>query len=116
MTGTIVVGVIISLMFLVSFTEWFYHIAAGVNEVAVRDLFFFYRIGGWIVGGILFIGGVFWILALTNECPVVGRERVGIFRYLNCDVYWEMRSFVEGKSVPLLMEEAANKSPKLDDK
>ena len=61
------------------------------------------------------MGAVFWVLALTNECPLVGKEKVEIFRYLNCDVYWEMRSFVEGKSVPSLMEEAANKLPKLDD-
>lgn len=114
MTGTIVVGVIITLMFLVSFTEWFYHVVVGFNEVALRDIFFSYRIAAWVIAGVTFMGGTFWTLALTNECPLLEKERPGVFKYMNCDVYWEMRSFVERKPPSVLLEEAADKEAELN--
>lgn len=107
MTGAVVVGVIIAVMFLVSFTEWFYHLALGLNEAVVRDVFWAYRIGTWVVGGLLFMGAVFWVLALNTECPLLEKDKPGIFKYMDCDVYWQVRGVIEGKSVSVLLEEAA---------
>jgi hypothetical protein len=107
--GSILVGVIIALMFLASFTEWFYHVILGVNETVIKDIFFNYRIGVWIAMGVSFFVGMFWLLSMTQECPLVDQEKVGIFKYMNCDVYWQARSLFEGKPVSLLLKEAADK-------
>lgn len=114
MSGTIIVGLIIAVMFLASFTEWFYHLAIGINEALVRDIFFYYRLGVWIAGGVLFMGGMFWVLALNTECPLLEKERPGIFKYLNCDVYWKGRSLIERKPVSVLLREAAEELAKPD--
>lgn len=110
MTGTIVVGVVIALMFLVSFTQWFYHLAVGLDNIIVRDVYASYRIGGWILGGVVFVAGVFWVLSLVNECPTVDEEKEGIFAYLNCDVYWEGKSLLANERVSVLKEEAAERA------
>ncbi len=115
MTGTIIVGVIIALMFLVSFTEWFYHLLVGVNETLVKDVFLAYRIGSYIVMSLIFMVGVFWILSLNSECPLMEKEKPGIFRYMNCDGYWEARSGVERKPASGLSQEAIDKATERND-
>jgi hypothetical protein len=87
MNWVVVVGVIIALMFLVAFTNWFYHIFAGINALIVEDLFVGYRIFGWGVGALLLMGGIFWINALIQECPTPEEDREGIFTLLDCRVY-----------------------------
>lgn len=103
MIGTVIVGVIISLMFLVSFSEWFYHLVIGIDELLVKDLYIYYRISLWVGGGILFMAIVFWSLAMVKECPMM-REKEGVFKYLNCSAYWQVRSRFEGVSSETIQE------------
>lgn len=97
MIATVLVGVMISLMFLVSFSEWFYHLTAGIDEVLVKDIYMYYRLSLWVGASILFMVIVFWIIAMVQECPTLS-ERQGVFRYLNCNAYWQVRGKVEGTS------------------
>ncbi len=98
MTGSIILGVLVALMFLVSFTEWFYHIVVGLDIVLIRDLYTAYRASGWVVGGLAFMAGIFWMLATVNECPGEG-PKVGIFKYLNCGPYLQARGFLLEKGL-----------------
>lgn len=93
MTGSIILGVLVALMFLVSFTEWFYHIVTSLNVVVIQDIYAVYRASGWVVGALAFMAGVFWVLATVNECP---REepKAGVFQYLNCGPYLEARDML----------------------
>mgnify|MGYP001559088882 FL=1 len=105
MTGTIVVGVILSLMFLVSFTEWFYHIAAGVNEVIPSGALFYPSLIRMVVFSVLFIGIVLLVLSLAYECPKGDDEREGFFAYLDCTLYWQIRAKMAGVSVLTIQEQ-----------
>lgn len=92
MSGTVIVGVIIALMFIVSFSQWFYHLLAGFDAIVLHDIFFWYRAVSWGIGALFFMASAFWMIALTQECPTTKEPRVGIFRYLNCDFYYSARA------------------------
>lgn len=104
MIATIIVGVLIALMFLVSFSEWFYHVAAGIDSLLVKDLYVYYRLSLWIGGSLLFMAIVFWTLAMVKECPTLS-EKKGVFRYLNCQAYWEVRGSLEGRNAESIKQE-----------
>lgn len=87
MNWVVVVGVILALMFLTAFTNWFYHVVAGVNALITEDLFVGYRIVFWGLGGLLLMGGIFWINALIQECPTPEEDREGVFALLDCSIY-----------------------------
>jgi hypothetical protein len=104
MVGTVIVGVFLALMFLVSFSEWFFHLAVGVEELMPSGLDYYSRLAKWGLVGLLFMAMVFWILSMVYECPK-GEKREGIFGYMDCTVYWEVRARSEGRDVGVLMEE-----------
>jgi len=81
----VVVGVIVAIVFLVAFSEWFYHIASGWGEFVLDDVYFRYRIVGVSLLSILTMSGTFYGMALINECKNETRE--GIFAKLNCEEY-----------------------------
>jgi len=90
MQTPIIIGVIIAVMALVTFSGWFYELASGMGEFVLDDQFFNYRIGAATLFSIIFMVGVFWVISLVNECPKEKKE--GIFAGLNCDSYLKMKA------------------------
>lgn len=95
MSMPVIVGLLLTVMFLISFSQWFYNLFKGWREVIVDDMFLIYRVvGATILSiGIMFAG--FWVIATVNECKEIGVEREGIFKQLNCKEYWEIRTGAE---------------------
>lgn len=81
----VAVGIIVAIIFLVAFSEWFYHLVVGLKGFVLDDVFFRYRIIGISLLSFLVMGGTFYGMALTNECKNEVRE--GIFANLNCEEY-----------------------------
>lgn len=81
----VVVGIIVTVIFLVAFSEWFYHLVVGWGEFVLDDVYFRYRIAGVSLLSILVMSGTFYGMALVNECPNEVRE--GLFARLNCKEY-----------------------------
>ncbi len=89
----IVVGVIVALMFLITFSEWFYHLVSGWGDLIIKDVFLNYKvIGAGVVSIALFVG-TFWAVSLINECD--SEEKVGLFAKLNCEEYLSIRTSAE---------------------
>jgi len=103
MAGTIIVGVILALMFLVAFSEWFFHLASGVNELIPSGFQFYTRLFRWILMAFLFMAMVFWTLSMVYECPR-GNKRKGVFALMDCTVYWEIRARLVGVPASTLQE------------
>jgi hypothetical protein len=87
MNWVVIVGVIIALMFLVSFTTWFFHLFAGVDALAGGGPTRGFKLVTWTFWGLLFMGSIFWGNAMINECPTPEELREGVFVYLDCTVY-----------------------------
>ena len=63
----VVVGVIIALMFLISFFEWFYNLVSGMKQLVLDDEFFGWRIAWTSFISMAFMVAVFFCLvALGN--------------------------------------------------
>ena len=89
----VIVGVILAVMFLGVFSEWFYHLAQGVREVVLDDVYFNYRILGASLVSILIVVVAFVGIATVNECKE--DEREGIFASLKCEEYLSLRASTE---------------------
>ena len=85
----VAVGIIVAIIFLVAFSEWFYHMVAGWKNFVLDDLYFLYRIAGVSLLSILVMSGTFYGMALINECQNENRE--GIFANLNCEEYSKIK-------------------------
>jgi len=95
MSMPVTVGLLLTVMFLISFSQWFYNLFKGWREVIIDDMFLIYRVVGATIFsiGIMFAG--FWVIATVNECKEIEVEREGIFKQLNCKEYWEIRTGAE---------------------
>lgn len=89
----IVVGVILAIIFLVAFSEWFYGLIGGVKSLVLDDVLYYYRIAGVSFLSILFMTGVFMAIAYINECP--NEKREGLFTGLSCEKYMSIRASME---------------------
>jgi hypothetical protein len=85
----VIVGVLVGIIFLVAFSEWFYHLVSGMKEYVLDDIYFRYRIAGFSAISILVMFGTFYGLALVNECPKETGE--GIFANLKCAEYLKIK-------------------------
>jgi hypothetical protein len=81
----IVVGVVVAIIFLIAFSEWFYHLIVGWEEFVLDDVYFRYRIAAVSLLSIVVMSSTFYGMALINECP--NENRVGLFAKLNCEQY-----------------------------
>ncbi len=81
----VVVGIVVAIIFLVAFSEWFYHLVSGWGGYVLDDVYFRYRIVGVSLLSIMVMSGTFYSMALINECPNEVRE--GLFAKLNCEEY-----------------------------
>jgi hypothetical protein len=86
----VAVGVVVSIIFLVAFSEWFYHMVKGWEEIVLDDAYFKYRIAGVTLFSFLIIGVTFFGMALVNECPNQTKE--GPFANLRCDEYLKIKA------------------------
>lgn len=89
----VVVGIIVSVIFLIAFSEWFYHLISGWGEFVLDDVYFGYRIAGVSLLSILVMSATFYGMALINECP--NEKRVGFFAGLNCEQYSKIKTGTE---------------------
>lgn len=85
----VVVGIIVAVIFLVAFSEWFFHLVVGWGEYVLDDVYFRYRIAGVTLLSIMVMSGTFYGMALVNECPNEVRE--GLFAKLNCEEYSKIK-------------------------
>lgn len=81
----VAVGIIVAIIFLVAFSEWFYQLVSGWKEFVLDDEYFRYRIAGISLVSFLVMSVTFYGLALIYECPNEVRE--GVFAKLNCKEY-----------------------------
>ncbi len=86
----VAVGIIVSILFLVAFSEWFYHLAVGWREIVIDDVYFKYRIAGVSIFSFLVITSTFFAMALVTECPKENRE--GSFARLRCEEYLKIKA------------------------
>lgn len=85
----VIVGIIVAIIFLVAFSEWFYHLVEGWKEIVIDDVYYSYRIVGVSLFSMLVIGSTFFGMAIITECPNETRE--GIFAKLNCEEYLRIK-------------------------
>lgn len=81
----VIVGIILAIIFLIVFSEWFYHMFAGWREIVIDDKFFNLRIVGASIVSILVLVISFVGMAYVTECP--REEKPEIFERLNCEAY-----------------------------
>lgn len=91
----VVVGILLTAVFLISFSQWFYNLFKGWREIIVDDLFMVYRVIGATILSMAIMFAGFWAIATVNECKELEAEREGIFKQLNCKEYWEIRTGAE---------------------
>lgn len=94
----VVVGIIIAVMILVTFSGWFYGYTAGMHELVLDDKFFNYRIAAATFSSILFMVAMFWVIATVNECP--NQTRDGAFAGLKCDGYLKIKASADNLFQP----------------
>lgn len=86
----VVVGLLLALMFVVSFSSWFYNLVSGAKRLVLDDEFFGYRIAGTTIASLVFMFIVFIGIATVSECK--NEKREGIFSSLKCEEYLSVRS------------------------
>jgi hypothetical protein len=86
----VVVGVILALMFFVSFSGWFYNLVSGMKQLVLDDKFFGMRIVGTTIASFTFMIIVFVGIATVSECK--NEKREGVFASLRCEEYLSIRS------------------------
>ena len=89
------VGVVLAIIMMVVFSEWFFHAFVGWREIILDDVFYGYRIAGASLLSLLVIGSTFMVMAYVTECPNEIRE--GVFERLNCEQYKKIRVGLGGK-------------------
>ena len=90
MAGSVFFGVILAIMFLAAFSEWFVHLVMGVYELIPSGYQFYSQIVSWLIISVVFMAVVFFTLAVVYECPK-GEKREGVFALMDCSVYWRLR-------------------------
>lgn len=94
----VVVGVLMAVMALVTFSGWFYGYSTGMHELVLDDRFFNYRIALATISSIAFMVAMFWVIATVNECPNQTRE--GLFAGLKCDGYLKIKTSADNLFQP----------------
>jgi len=98
----IAVGVIVAIIFLVAFSEWFYHLVEGWGEIVLDDVYYKFRIVGVSIFPQPSTSMTFFGMALITECP--NEQREGVFARLRCEEYLKIKAGTE-KLFPQKTEE-----------
>ena len=92
----VVVGVILAVIILISFTGWFTQMFVGWQEYIVDDTFFGYRIAIATIFSIVIISATFLGMAYAYECPGEKlTEQKTILSGLKCEAYLKIRTGAE---------------------
>lgn len=94
----VIVGVILAIMFLTTFSSWFYNFAKGLNALVLDDVFYTYRIVFASLLTIVLMVGSFYVISLVNECPK--QDRVGVFAGLRCESYLQLKASADSLFQP----------------
>lgn len=86
----IVVGLVVMISFVVSFSEWFYQLVRGLKTAVLDDMLYVYRIFFASMVSIAIIIAVFVGISIVNECPSSHRE--GWFATMRCDEYLSIKA------------------------
>ena len=86
----VIVGVVLAIIFLIVFSEWFYHTFVGWREVVIDDRLYKLRIFGASLFSMFVIFASFMGMAYVTKCPNETRE--GAFERLNCDEYKKIKT------------------------
>lgn len=86
----VIVGITLAIIFLVAFSEWFFHLVQGWGEIVLDDVYFRYRVIGVTIFSIVIFTSTFFSMALITECP--NQEREGVFARLRCDEYLKIKA------------------------
>lgn len=89
----VIIGVLLAIISLVVFSEWFYHTALGWHEVVLDDSYFKYRVLGATLFSLFVIGSTVIVMAYTTECKNDDRE--GVLARLNCEEYQKITTAFE---------------------
>ncbi len=90
MQTPVVVGLMLAVVFLVGFTEWFYGMARALKAIVIDDQYFVYRMVGAIAASMTLMVVFFYLISVVAECP--SQEREGLFSGLRCEEYLKIRS------------------------
>ncbi len=85
----VAVGVLVAIIFMITFSEWFYHTFISWREVIIDDRLYKYRVFGATLLSLFVISISFVGAAYISKCS--SAEREGIFERLNCDEYRDIR-------------------------
>ena len=89
----VAVGIILAVIFLVAFSEWFYNLVKGWGEIVIDDVYFRYRIVSASIVSMIVISSTFLGMAIITECP--NQEREGVFAKLGCEEYLKIKAGTE---------------------
>ncbi len=89
----VVVGVIIAIILLVTFSGWFYHLSSGWSQILVDDAYFKYRIFAATALSGLVVTATFFGLAYAIDCPA--GDDGGAFKGMNCQQYLKIKTSAE---------------------
>lgn len=81
----VVVGMLVAIIFLIAFSEWFYFTLSGWNQVILDDKLYKYRVFGATILSLFIVMATFFGAAYATKCTQVERE--GVFSRLNCEEY-----------------------------
>lgn len=85
----VAVGVLVAIIFMISFSEWFYHTFISWKEVIIDDRLFKLRVFGATLLSLFIISLSFVGAAYVSKCPLTERE--GVFERLNCEEYQRIK-------------------------
>lgn len=85
----VAVGVLVAIIFTISFSEWFYQTFIGWREVIIDDRLIKFRIFGATILSLFVICLSFVGAAFVSKCPQ--SDRGGFFEKLNCEEYQKIK-------------------------
>ncbi len=92
----VLVGVIVAVILLVSFSGWFYNLFQGWKEYVLDDAFFWYRVGAATVFSITLMTLTFFGMAYAYECPGVENDgSSSLSEKLNCPAFKKLKTSAE---------------------
>lgn len=92
----VVVGIIVAIILLVSFSGWFINMVAGWQEYILDDIFFWHRVAGASFFSIALMTLTFFGMAYAYECPNPSSDSKGsLSDRLNCPTFLKIKTGAE---------------------
>ena len=92
----VLVGLILSVILLISFSGWFYHLVNALDQFVLDDYFFWYRIGTASAFSMMIMTLTFFGMAYVSECPELEKNvATPLASKLNCPTYNRIKTNAE---------------------